>query len=61
MQNNLIYIDQKIKGLYNEDTVNLALGNFQANTTQSFKITKTISNETTIYYYGPESFWYSKI
>jgi outer membrane receptor protein involved in Fe transport len=60
MQNNLIYIDQKIKGLYNEDTVTLALGNFQANTTQSFKITKTISNETTIYYYGPSLFGTAK-
>ena len=60
MQNNLIYINQKIRGLYNEDTVNLALGNFQANTTQSFKITKTISNETTIYYYGPSLFGTAK-
>jgi len=60
MQNNLIYIDQKIKGLYNEDIVELSLANFQANTTQSFKITKTISNETTIYYYGPSLFGTAK-
>ena len=60
MQNNLIYINQKIKGLYNGNTIKLALGSFQANTTQSFKITKTISNETTAYYYGPSIFGTAK-
>lgn len=53
MQNNLIYLNQKIKGLYNGNIVTLSLGNFQANTTQSFQLTKTFSNEITAFYYGP--------
>ncbi|AOW19730.1 TonB-dependent receptor [Urechidicola croceus] len=56
MQNNFNYVDQKISALYNDEPLKLTLGNFSANTTQSFKFTDSFTGEVTAFY-SSESFF----
>ena len=55
-QNNLIYIQQKVKALYNEDPIELKLGNFSVNSTHSFKFSESFSGEISAFYSGPSIF-----
>ena len=59
-QNNLTYVKQKVKALYNEEPIELSLGNFSANSTHSFKISKNLSTEVSGFYNGPGFFGTAK-
>ncbi len=49
-QNNLNYVDQKVRAFYNDEPIELSLGNFTANTTHSFKISEKTSGEASFFY-----------
>ncbi len=59
-QNNLTYVKQKVRALYNEEPIELSLGNFSANSTHSFKISNSFSTEVMGFYYGPGFFGTAK-
>lgn len=59
-QNNLTYVKQKVKAFYNEEPIELSLGNFSANSTHSFKISKNLSTEVSGFYNGPGFFGTAK-
>lgn len=50
MQNNLTYIRQKVRGFYYEEPIELSLGNFSMNISNSYKITETWSAELSGFY-----------
>jgi len=52
-QNNLTYVKQKVRAYYNEEPIELSLGNFSANSTHSFKISNNFSTEVSGFYNGP--------
>lgn len=60
MQNNLNFISQQIRTFYNEEPIELSLGNITANTTQSFKFSDSFSGELTAFY-GGRSFFGSAV
>lgn len=56
MQNNLNYISQQVRTFYNEEPIELSLGNINVNITQSFKFSDSFSGELTAFYGGPSFF-----
>jgi len=52
-QNNLTYNKQNVRTFYNEEPIELSLGNFSGNSTHSFKISSTLSAELSGFYNGP--------
>lgn len=59
-QNNLTYVKQKVRAFYNEEPIELALGNFSANSTHSFKFSNSFTTEISGFYYGPGFFGSAK-
>lgn len=59
-QNNLTYVKQKVRAFYNEEPIELSLGNFSANSTHSFKISNSFSTEVSGFYAGPGFFGTAK-
>ncbi len=59
-QNNLTYVRQKVRAFYNEEPIELSLGNFSANSTHSFKISNSFSTEVSGFYNGPGFFGSAK-
>ncbi|MCF7561202.1 TonB-dependent receptor [Sabulilitoribacter multivorans] len=59
-QNNLTFIKQKVRAFYNDEPIELSLGNFSANSTHSFKISDTFSAELSGFYAGPGFFGSAK-
>ena len=55
-QNNMTYNYQKVRTFYNEEPVELSLGNFSANSTHTFKISEKLSAELSGFYNGPSFF-----
>ena len=55
-QNNATFVKQKVRAFYNGEPVELDIGNFSANSTQSFKITESFSAELSVFYNGPGFF-----
>ena len=55
-QNNLIYIQQKIKTTYNDEPIELTLGNLSINSSHSFKFSESFSGEVSAFYSGPSLF-----
>lgn len=60
MQNNFNFINQKITAFYYDDPVELSIGNFTANTTQSFKFSDSFSGEITAFYTSESLFGTAK-
>ena len=60
MQNNLNYVNQQVRTFYNEEPIELSLGNISINTTQSFKFSDTFSSEISAFYAGPSFFGSAK-
>ena len=60
MQNNLNYISQQVRTFYNEEPIELSIGNLSANTTQSFKFSDSFSGELTAFYRGPSFYGSAK-
>ena len=56
MQNNLTYVSQKVRGFYYEDPIELSLGNFALNSSNSFEISESWSAELSGFY-NSESFF----
>ena len=52
-QNNFTFNKQQVRTFYNDEIVNLSLGNFSANSAQSFKISDSFSAELSGFYNGP--------
>jgi bisphosphoglycerate-dependent phosphoglycerate mutase len=50
MQNNFNFVDQKIRSFYNGEPIELTIGNFTANTSQSFKLSDSFSGEFSAFY-----------
>jgi len=50
MQNNFNFVDQKIRSFYNDEPIELTIGNFTANTSQSFKFSDSFSGEFSAFY-----------
>lgn len=50
MQNNLNYVNQKVRGFYYEEPIELSLGNFSTNISNSYKISETWSAELSGFY-----------
>ena len=59
-QNNLTFIKQKVRVFYNDEPIELSLGNFSANSTHSFKISDSFSAELSGFYNGPGFFGSAK-
>ncbi len=53
-QNNLTFVQQKVSAFYNNESVELSQGNFSANSSHSFKISKRFSTEISGFYQGPQ-------
>lgn len=50
IQNNFTYVSQKVRGFYYEDPIELSLGNFSMNSSNSFKISESWSAELSGFY-----------
>ncbi len=50
VQNNLNYVDQKVRAFYDGEPIELSLGNFNANSTHSFKISEKTAAEASYFY-----------
>ena len=59
-QNNFTFIKQKVRTFYNDEPIELSLGNFSANSTHSFKISDNFSAELSGFYNGPSFFGSAK-
>lgn len=59
-QNNLTFVKQKVRAFYNDEPIELSLGNFSANSTHSFTITNSFSGELSGFYNGPSFFGAAK-
>jgi len=59
-QNNFTYNNQKVRTFYNDDPIELSLGIFNANSSHSFKISKTFSAEISGFYNSPSFFGAAK-
>ncbi len=59
-QNNLTFVKQKVRTFYNDDPIELSLGNFSANSSHSFKISNKFSAEISGFYNGPSFFGSAK-
>lgn len=59
-QNNITFIKQRVRTFYNDEPIELNLGNFSANSTHSFKISDSFSSELSVFYNGPSFFGSAK-
>ncbi|MDB4304175.1 TonB-dependent receptor family protein, partial [Desulfosarcina sp.] len=59
-QSNITYIDQKVRGFYNDDPIEAQLGNYSINMTNSFKFSDTFSGELSAFYTSEGLFGTSK-
>ncbi|BAO74844.1 TonB-dependent receptor, putative [Winogradskyella sp. PG-2] len=59
-QNNFTFVRQKVRTFYNDEPIELSLGNFSANSTHSFKISGNFSAELSGFYNGPSFFGSAK-
>ncbi|WP_400081112.1 TonB-dependent receptor domain-containing protein [Winogradskyella sp. R77965] len=59
-QNNFTFIKQKVRTFYDDEPIELSLGNFSANTTHSFKISEKFTAELSGFYNGPSFFGSAK-
>jgi len=59
-QNNINFYKQKVSTFYNDEPIELSLGNFSANSTHSFKISDSFSAELSGFYNGPGFFGSAK-
>jgi outer membrane receptor for ferrienterochelin and colicin len=55
-QNNLTYNKKNVRTFYNDEPIELSLGNFSANSSHSFKISGALSAELSGFYNGPSFF-----
>jgi len=59
-QNNLTYNKQNVRTFYNDEPIELSLGNFSVNSSHSFKISTKFSAELSGFYSGPSFFGSAK-
>ena len=59
-QNNLNFFKQEARTFYNDEPIELSLGNFSANSKHSFKISDRFSGELSGFYNGPSFFGSAK-
>lgn len=59
-QNNFNFYKQKVSAFYNDEPIELSLGNFSANSTHTFKVSESFSAELSGFYNGPGFFGSAK-